>query len=318
MGLIKLKSTDAFVVRDFDDGSSAGIVRQARKILQSSATDLARSATYAFASHEMERGGASGGINAEGDQVAGAIEAAVAELEPLVASGDLHLHPGKGVTEPDLEPLQAAAELHPLAGSDRAVVATVVAATRWALGGSLEAKSVAIEQGSGAPPPQGLSAALSEAGAIIVDVAGVEDKPWLIWGAEVDAILAGSKLGTLTHQGAGSVRAAALVPWGPIPFTTKALAMLLSQARETSASGTVGRTAPIVVPDFLSASGGLIAGYAEGNDEQVLAGLAQSVDSILGEVGDHRDGPLLGACHRAEAFMARWRSTLPFGRPLAA
>ena len=31
----------------------------------------------------------------------------------------------------------------------------------------------------------------------------------------------------------------------------------------------------------------------------------------------HADGPLLGACHRAEAFLRTWQDTLPFGRPLA-
>ncbi len=41
--------------------------------------------------------------------------------------------------------------------------------------------------------------------------------------------------------------------------------------------------------------------------------IAASVREILG----HEDGPLLGACYRAEAFLASWRDELPFGRPLA-
>jgi hypothetical protein len=36
----------------------------------------------------------------------------------------------------------------------------------------------------------------------------------------------------------------------------------------------------------------------------------------LGEVLPHEQGPLLGACLRAEAYLATWRDELPFGRPL--
>jgi hypothetical protein len=43
----------------------------------------------------------------------------------------------------------------------------------------------------------------------------------------------------------------------------------------------------------------------------------EQVVAVLDEVLDHADGPLLGACYRAEAFLRTWRDTLPFGRPLA-
>jgi hypothetical protein len=306
MGLTKLETTDGFVVRDFADCPAAGVVRRARKILQSSAGDLARSATYTFASHGMERSGASAGINAEGDATGTALEAAMAELEPLVASGDLHLHAGKGVTPDELAPLTGAAGLGALAGSDRALTAGVVAAASWATGGSLEGRRVAIEQNAGSPAPGGLAEAVAAAGGTVVEVPGVDEKPWMIWGADVDVILAGSKPGTLTHQGADHVRARALVPWGPIPFTTKAVATLLRR----------GDTA--VLPDFVSAGGALVAGYLSGDDDAVLADLVERIGAILDEVGDHDDGPLLGACQRAEAFMAGWQPRLPFGRPLAA
>ena len=29
------------------------------------------------------------------------------------------------------------------------------------------------------------------------------------------------------------------------------------------------------------------------------------------------DGPFLGACYSAEAFLSTWQDELPFGRPLA-
>jgi hypothetical protein len=43
-----------------------------------------------------------------------------------------------------------------------------------------------------------------------------------------------------------------------------------------------------------------------------------TVSSIIGDVAGHADGPILGACERAEAFLAGWLADLPFGRPMAA
>lgn len=306
MGATRLETTDGFVVRDFDDCPAAGVVRRARKILQSSATDLARSATYTFASHGMERSGASAGVNAEGEAAGPALEAAKAEWEPAARAGDLHLFAGKGVTEGEMAPLVGAADLGGMAGLDQALIAGVVAAAGWAAGGSLEGRRVAIEGSPDAPAPAGLADAVAAGGGQVVEVAGVAEKPWMIWGADVDVILAGAKPGTLTHQGAELVTAGALVPWGPVPFTTKAVATVLRRG------GTV------LVPDFVAAGGALVAGYLPGDDSQVLAEISERVRSILAEVGDHEDGPLLGACYRAEAFIATWQPKLPFGRPLAA
>ena len=78
MAVRKLESVDGFVVVDFADAPATGIVRRARKILQSSATDLARSLTYSFASFGIERSGASAGINATDDGAEDAIGAFVA------------------------------------------------------------------------------------------------------------------------------------------------------------------------------------------------------------------------------------------------
>ena len=306
MAIRKLESTDGFVVVDFADAPAAGPIRRARKILQSSATDLARSATYTFASFEMQRGGASGGLNAEGEAIPGAVEALVTELAPDAEAGRLHLHPGKGLTGDQLAPLAAAAGLNPLAGSDKATTAGVVAAASWAVGGSLADRTVAIEQSPDAPAPADLAQGLEAVGARVVDVAGVAEKPWTIWGADVDVILAGTRPGTLTHQGADLVTARAVVPWGQIPFTTKAVAQLLKK----------GRT--VVVPDFVSAAGGLVAGYLDGDEAAIIREIVSAVALILTEVGEHEDGPLLAACYRAEAFIGSWQDERPFGRPLAA
>ena len=97
VGLRKLSSTNAFVVTDLIDVPSFGIVRSAKKILQGGAKDLARSMTYTFASFDMQRGGASGGINALPDEKEQAIENFVSELGDDVGSGSLGLDAGKGI-----------------------------------------------------------------------------------------------------------------------------------------------------------------------------------------------------------------------------
>lgn len=304
MALKKLTSTDAFVVVDLPDAPASGVVRRARKILQGGAKDLARSATYSFAAFEMKRSGASAGINAEGDAADSAIESFVTELIPTAEAGELQLEAGKGVGASQLAPLREAAGLGPAADSRALLATSVTAATAWALGGSLAGRTVAIEGHEQAPSE--LVDAVNAAGATVVDVWGVDDKPWLVWGAEVDAILAGSKAGILTHKGTDFITAKAIVPWGPIPVTTKAFADLRR-------AGDV-----IVVPDFISTAGYLVGGFLDGDAEQVADTLTQRVVGLLDEAAAHPDGVLLGACYRAEEFIESWQPSKPFGRPLAA
>lgn len=296
MPLQKLSSTNAFVVTDLPDAPASGVVRVARKILQGGAKDMARSATYTFAAFELKRGGASAGINAESDEAEAAVAAFVEELAPVVEAGEVHLDPAKGVPAGGLARLLDAADRHADAGSPAATAASVLASTAWVLDG-VDGAKIAVE-GAG-PIATAVSDALTGAGAQIVDVEGVDKKPWLVWGAEADAIVCGSKLGTLTHQGTEFVKAKAIVPWGPSPVTTKAFAQLQ-------------RTDTQVLPDFITASGALLAGYRDDG----AATIADAVTARLASLAGHDDGILLNACYEAEAFLKTW-TDVPFGRPLA-
>lgn len=295
----KLRTTDAFITVDIELVPAAGIVRCARKILNSGAADLARSATYTFASFGHRVSGASAGINAQGDAVPTAIAAFVEEVTPEANEYGLLMIPAKGVDPAALEPLVLAATGGtPLPDLDAALAETVAASVAW-VGNGLEGTTVAIE----GTPPAPVTAALVAGGATIVEVPGTDTKPWLIWGAEADVILAGSKPGTLTHEGAGFVKANAIVPWGPIPVTTKALAQLR-------------RRGVSVLPDFVTASGSLLAAIFTGQ-EPISPSLADQVTTVLNEIGDHPEGPFIGACLRAEATLAEWIPEPLFGRPLA-
>jgi hypothetical protein len=328
----KLSSVDAFVVIDLDDAPvSTGIVRCAPKLLPSGAADLARSLTYSYASLGMQRSGASAGINAPVPERGAAINAFVAEVAPMVERQAFLPDAGKGVNAAELESLLAHDPRRPLSAEehDTLVAAGAIAAAEL-VAGSLDGRHVVIEGlGRNSAPlvarllekgakvvaasttkgsvadPQGLSALdLAKGESIAGDGA---EPAYKALGVPCDVIFTGSKIGAIDHKGAGFVDAKVVVPTAPIPVTAKALA-------------TLRRSGAAVLPDFVTLAGPLLAAW--GDPSRSIADAekdaAAAVQAILAEVLPHADGPLLGACERAEAFLRTWRPSLPFGRPLAA
>ena len=105
--------------------------------------------------------------------------------------------------------------------------------------------------------------------------------------------------------GRGRLTAGTVVPSGPVPVTAKGLAVLR-------------RAGAVVVPDFVAHRRAAVRRLARSPAPAIPASAASvAIDAALLEVLGHDDGPLLGACYRAEAFLATWRDALPFGRPLA-
>ncbi|HEY6533038.1 MAG TPA: hypothetical protein VIY72_12075 [Acidimicrobiales bacterium] len=336
----KLSSTDAFVVVDLPDAPiAAGVVRLAPKILVDGAAWLARSQTYQFAAFGRMASGASAGINARIDERAEAIGAFTAELSEEVSGGRLALEAGRGLSLEDLAGLQAG-DARPdewWAERDELRAAGIASAASVAVGGSLDGRTVALEgvdrvglvlvralaergasvisigtsAGSviaSAPlDPAALEAGWLEHGAEMVTVLdGEQGSPGAVLGAAVDVVFVGSKAGVLDHELTGAVTASVVVPSGPIPVTAKALADLR-------------RAGVTVLPDFVVTGGHLVAWPTDGTAPagDLRAAAAESVAGVLAEVMDHPAGPLLGACERAEAFLATWCAELPFGRPLA-
>lgn len=339
MSIHKLSSTDAFVAFDLEGAPASGIVRSAPKILQGGAQDLARSLTYAFATLEMPRGGASAGINAQPDDRAAAISAFVEELTPMAADGRLSLDAGKGVTPEALAALSDADDRNAVAASDHggdplavhlAGLGPVIAAE--AAAGGLDGKTVAIEGfGAHGPAlaeaavargariaaisttkglrttdlsPEALRAGWDEQGeAIVGDDA---DAAWKVFGAAADVLFSGSKMGAINHDTAGNLAATTVVPHAALPFTARALAVM-------------SRAGIAVVPDFIATAAPLCASWPPGAADatSVISAATDAISSAYTEAAAHPDGTFLGACARAEAFLATWRDELPFGRPLA-
>ncbi|MCB0993946.1 MAG: hypothetical protein KDB21_02565 [Acidimicrobiales bacterium] len=344
MTLQKLATTNAFVVIDLDDAEAAtGVVRCAPKILQGGAGELARSLTYSFASFEMPRSGASAGINATDEDRSAAIAAFVEELSPRVADGSLAIDPAKGVTDDDLAPLRAVdgrsavrwADVDGLPLRDHLAGIGPVAAAASALGG-LEGKTVTVE-GLGASSPA-LLRALAERGAAVIGVSagassvidpagldvtaaieawnahgdelaahlGEAQPAWKLNATAADVMFVGSRMGVIDHKNAPKLEVGALVPHGPLPYTTFALLALQ-------------RAGTVVLPDFVGLAAPLLGDVADPSaaPEAVAADAVGAIERVIDEVRGHGEGPVMGACLRAEAFLRTWRDELPFGRPLA-
>ena len=133
-----------------------------------------------------------------------------------------------------------------------------------------------------------LPAELSARGITLVDT----DDPIA---AEVDVLFCGSKVGSVDHDAAARLSASVVVPIGPLPITARAMAVCV-------------RRGIVALPDFVTTAGPLL-----GDADTARVRVA----GIISEILDHPDGPTLGACERAEAFLSTWQEALPFGRPFA-
>ncbi len=340
MRIHKLNLVEAFVAIDLEGAeASSGPVRCARKILQGGAKDLARSQTYTYATLGMRRGGASAGISADGDARDAAVAAFVAEARALVADGTYLPDEAGGISGEDLAPLHAddprdsarfglfavqCEALGAAVAADRTIGGLdgrTVAIEAFHLGGNLlvdavterGGKVIAIASAKGsirndAGFPAGvLNESLASAGADVIADLGEADEPGALFDTGADVVFAGSKMGVIDHTVAARLtEAKAVVPWGRLPLTARALAVL--------------RNAGVAAPaDFVALAGSTLASWGDVNrtDAEVLAGVAEDIGDLSAEFAGHEDGPFLAACYAAESFLSTWQDDLPFGRPLA-
>ena len=288
----KLSSTDAFIVFDLDDAPAVGPTRLARKILRDGVELLARSITYSFATFGIEMGGASAGINADGDAVDPAVASFVDETKELISTGRWATDPGLGLTEADLSQLRIEDRRPPalwLDGlADQLTAQGAVGAAGAARSGGLEGAVAAIA-GTGSV----VEAARTELEARGVTVSGTGID------TACDVLFLAGKAGMVDHDAAESVQAGVVVPLTPVPVTARAHAVLVRAGR-------------VHVPDFCSIAAPLL--YAHDPDGGDPVG---RVTASVAELADEGTGLWMAAARRAEAFLRAWQDELPFGRPLA-
>jgi glutamate dehydrogenase/leucine dehydrogenase len=173
------------------------------------------------------------------------------------------------------------------------------------------ARIVAVATGAGAVVQEAgfgadeLATAHEEHGDDLVAHLGVDaTDQWAVFGVDVDLFVPPPTLRSLSEQGAGMVRAKAILPSGEQAVSPKALASLRRRGIET-------------LPDTIALAGPAILGATSaGTDaDAVGAHIDEAVATMVAASGSD-DGLLLGSCYAAEAFLRTWRDELPFGRPL--
>lgn len=332
----KLTSVEGFIVEDLPGAEcSAGPVRLGAKLIASNAINYAREVSYAMASLEQRRGGMTIGLKVDPDGREEAVAAVCEELAEELAAGRFAVDPGLRMARAqlgglvagdprnalaiengdELRAVGAAAIANKLIGLDGRTVAIegvangggALAAEVERLGGSVGRISTAKGCVSGSFSAADIAAAVAAHGVEAPSSFGEVDKPWSVWRSSgVDLIFCGSGAGALTAAGAPAIGTTPVVGTTVACVATKALAIL-------KAAG-----AP-VTPGFLAALGEHDVAFDPAIDSlDVARSRTQAVVSgVFGEVADHADGPFVGACLRAEAFMASWAEEVPFGRPMA-
>ena len=109
---------------------------------------------------------------------------------------------------------------------------------------------------------------------------------------EADLFFVGKAMRVLGHEMVPNIQTKVIVPTTRLAVSTRGLAHCV--AKEI-----------IVLPDFITAAGDL-----RGDKVSSLMG------SLINEILNHPEGPVLGACYKAESYLSTWCPELPFGRPI--
>ncbi len=156
------------------------------------------------------------------------------------------------------------------------------------LGAVLAAKTACPEARTAVTDIEDSSLLEAELKKVNVDLV-VSESPFT---AEADLLFVGKAMRVLEHEMVPNIQAKVVVPTTRLAVTTRGLAHCV--AKEI-----------VVLPDFITA-----AGHFMGGDVVSL------MEPLVKETLDHPEGPVLGACYKAESFLSTWCPELPFGRPI--
>jgi hypothetical protein len=297
MATTQLQNTDGFVYIDIDDAAaSTGPVRAAKKVLARTAVDLARHTTYALALHHLPISGASAGLNSSDDARDIAVSSFVDELDAWPATTHYIPMPGSGVDDASLSKLKKTDPRNPVVW-DADTLRSLSAVCAMSVGGIMRDRRVAV---AGADTGE-LRRQLLLVGADVAELDLAD-----IWSADADVLFISGPTGSLTHGRARQLRTPLVVPLSPLLTTARGLAVATSAGVQ-------------IVPEFLAAAAPTVAGFLghRTSSAELALALATATEVLWLEASAHEKGPFVGACERAESFLATWTNHRPFGRPLA-
>jgi glutamate dehydrogenase (NAD(P)+) len=353
--IVELGSVPGFVVFDLPGVPvSAGGTRLAPDVSVAEVALLARAMTYKFAVLGQQVGGAKAGVRGNPADRAG--KAALmarfcAEIAPLADAGRLLTGPDMGTAEEDFASLRerraapqaisAVVDGVPfedlLTGYGVAAAAEAALGAAW--GGGWDGRSVAIE-GFG-KVGGGVAREVARRGGRVVAVSTVAGCLAEPSGLDVDLLLALRRVhadACVLHYGRPTgppdqlftlVNADVVVPGtrpgvisgrtaGSLPPGVRVIAPAANVPYTAQGAGVLGRRGIVALPDFVCNAGAVI-GYrspAGATPEEVLAAVGATITELILEVLRHHDGPLAGACQRAESFLRSWWGE-PSGPPFA-
>ncbi len=278
----KLNSVDGYTVVDVPAATRlVGPVRCARKVLPRTTIDLVRHVTYTCAVHQLDASGAAAALNhdrASDDQ--SPIAAFANELATWAQTRNFTGSTGIGIGNDE------AGSTLPVS-TEAAAAATIAAAVASVPGG---AETIVIVSDA---EEEALVSALGDASTSIeADLATA-----LASGA--DAVLVRGTTGDLNHDVVAQANAKTIIGLQPLTTTARGLAV-------------AGRAGAIIVPDFISAAGPVLAALGHRAEH-----IGEMTSSVMDALRGHGVDLYVAACERAETHLQTLTNELPFGRPLA-
>ncbi len=278
----KLETVDGYTIIDIDGAARlVGPIRSAKKVLQRTTIDLVRHATYACAVHGLDAAGAAAALNHDRS---GEDHSPIATFaDELAAWAEVNTF--VGAMSLGLSADEVGATLSPAATAAEDTVAASAAecvpdgADNVVIASDIEESALALALGNlNVTVESDLGAALTS-GADVVFVRG--------------------KTGVLNHQVLEDTNAKTIIGLQPLTTTARGLAV-------------AGRAGAIVVPDFISAAGPVLAALGHSADE-----IVELTKTLLGNLTGHGVDLFVAASEHAETHMRTMTNSLPFGRPLA-
>ncbi|NCG25150.1 MAG: hypothetical protein GWP47_13605 [Actinobacteria bacterium] len=289
MSETKFNTVDGYAMTDIDGAPLlVGPARRAKKVLQRTTVDLVRHATYAAAFH---------GIPAAGAAVALNLDPAAEDQSPLTAFTEeanawARSTNFTAIALMGLESYDTREFTHDSIAQSQ----ELVAASASASAGDLRGKKVAISSEWG---EEALTDQLNTASDVSMSSLGEA----LTSGADI--VFVRGKIGMVNHEVVAETNVGKIVGLQPLTFTARGLAV-------------ASRAGAVIVPDFISAAGPVLAALANDADTSQRAHhVIQQVTNALAPHVDAGTALFVRAAESAEAFMHTWTNDLPFGRPLA-